>query len=359
MASIKQLASGLWQAQIAKRGVRDSASRTSKVAVRNWANAREAEIEAEYLAGKSGVRSSAGVSVGDLFKLYLEMEGGNTDSAKWNTLRINKWLFSPLAALPLANVTPHRVNEWIEARRLLVSDATVNRELTLMSAAFRYGVKAKQWIEFNPCHDANHPPSGRSRKRPLMTLEEIERIRVVTGYNEMSRLNTVAARVGACFFLALETGARSGELLRAKPAHYRRSQQTLWIAAEERGGRKSARSGTLGDSAARDVPLTRRAMQLLDQLIDTTPAGQPYIVGLTDSQRDANWRKARERAMVEDLHFHDLKHEAATRLAQFLDVIALSHAIGTKDLKLLRDTYYVNDASAVAKLLPDKLTPEM
>ena len=42
-----------------------------------------------------------------------------------------------------------------------------------------------------------------------------------------------------------------------------------------------------------------------------------------------------------------MKHEAATRLAGFIDVIALSHAIGTKDLKLLRDTYYNNDASRI------------
>lgn len=76
---------------------------------------------------------------------------------------------------------------------------------------------------------------------------------------------------------------------------------------------------------------------------------------MTDSQRDALWRKARDRSGVEDLHFHDLKHEAATRLAGFIDVIALSHAIGTKDLKLLRDTYYNNDASRIAHSLPDSL----
>lgn len=50
-----------------------------------------------------------------------------------------------------------------------------------------------------------------------------------------------------------------------------------------------------------------------------------------------------------------MKHEAATRLAGFIDVIALSHAIGTKDLKLLRDTYYNNDASRIAHSLPDSL----
>jgi integrase len=82
----------------------------------------------------------------------------------------------------------------------------------------------------------------------------------------------------------------------------------------------------------------------------------PYIVGINDSQRDALWRKARNQAGVEDLHFHDTKHEAATRLSKYIDVLALSHAIGTKDIRLLRDTYYNNDASRIATLLPKQLS---
>src|SRR3546814_4036030 len=71
--------------------------------------------------------------------------------------------------------------------------------------------------------------------------------------------------------------------------------------------------------------------------------------------RDALWRKARDMAGVQDLHYHDTKHEAATKLSRFLDVLALSHAIGTKDVRLLRDVYYNDDAERSAGLLPDRL----
>lgn len=81
----------------------------------------------------------------------------------------------------------------------------------------------------------------------------------------------------------------------------------------------------------------------------------PYIVGLDDSQRDALWRKARDKAGVTQYTYHDSKHEACTRLSKFLDVLDLSHAIGTKDIRLLRDTYYINDASAAAAKLPKQL----
>lgn len=158
---------------------------------------------------------------------------------------------------------------------------------------------------------------------------------------------------------------RSGEILRLRPKDYDRNARVVYVHALEKGGRKGSKSGRV--AASRWVPLTNRAVDLLDQLLETMPEDQEalpdfsmppyiYIVGLTDKQRDALWRKARDRSGVEDLHFHDLKHEAATRLAKFIDVIALSHAIGTKDLKLLRDTYYNNDASRIAHALPETLS---
>src|SRR5690554_4201642 len=103
-------------------------------------------------------------------------------------------------------------------------------------------------------------------------------------------------------FLSMETGIRSGEILRIRPQDYDRHARVVYIHALERGGRKGTRSGELkGD---RYVPLTQQAIRILDKLLATMPVNQkhrpgmnmpPYIVGLTDSQRDSNWRKARDR----------------------------------------------------------------
>lgn len=285
-----------------------------------------------------------------------------TDSGRWNKLRLLKFCEAPLAEVKLDEVTPHHINEWITNRLTEVKPGTVNRELNLWRSVFTHGVHTRKWLESNPCRDSIKPPAGARRDRTLLTQAEIEAIAVATGYHEHSDLSTKLSRVGACFFLAMETALRSGEILRMRPQDYNRNDRTLYVHALERGGRKGTKSGTLQGS--RWVPLTNRAIELLDQLVATMPKNQqpkpdfsmpPYIVGMTDGQRDALWRKARDRSGVEDLHFHDLKHEAATRLAKFIDVIALSHAIGTKDLKLLRDTYYNNDATRIAHSLPASL----
>lgn len=332
-----------------------SATFDTMTEARAWAT----NLERQKLQGT--LKNAKVRTVQDLILDYLP-RAEMTDSGRWNKLRLMRFCESSLAKVKLDEVTPHHINEWITDRLAEVKPGTVNRELNLWRSVFTHGVQTRKWLLTNPCRDSIRPPAGARRDRTLLTPAEIEAIAVATGYHEQSDLSTKLSRVGACFFLAMETALRSGEILRMRPQDYNRDARTLYVHALERGGRKGTKSGTV--QASRWVPLTNRAIEILDQLIATMPKNQepkpnfsmpPYIVGMTDGQRDALWRKARDRSGVEDLHFHDLKHEAATRLAKFIDVIALSHAIGTKDLKLLRDTYYNNDATRIAHSLPASL----
>lgn len=303
-------------------------------------------------------------TVEDLLTTFLDLVASKTDTARWNRFRIVNWCQQPIAKRKVGSVTTHDMNVWASERTLAVSGSTVNRELTLWSAAFNYGVKALRWIDTNPVLGVTRQADNPARNRPLLTPEEIQALRQAGGYDDDVDLVTYQARVIAAFLLALETGMRSGEILRLRPMHYDAAKSTVVVAAMERGGRKGARSGRAQRTAARTVPLTAFAREVIERLIQTMPKDQkprdgmaqpPYIVGLDDTQRDAIWRKVRDRAGIADLHFHDTKHEACTRLSKHVDVLTLSHAIGTKDLRLLRDVYYQNDAAEVAAKLPPQL----
>lgn len=334
-----------------------------------WAARMEQRKQVGRLSGPAGSNKTAG----ELFELYEEIAGA-TDSAKWNLLRLRKWQKDPIAKLAIGSMVTHDINQW--AQRALgtgLSPSSVRRELNLMSGCFTWAVKVRKWIAVNPCHGADRLVGHtKTRKPKSLTPKQIKAVCISTGFATDPKLATKTARVGAAWLLALETGMRSGEILRLRPEHYLKRQRTVHVAAEERGGRKSSKSGRAEVDPSRNVPLTERAMELLDLLLKTMPAGQdegqqaemmaacgmlkpPYIVGLCDSQRDSLWRKARDQAGLEDWTFHDSKHEAATRLAPFLDPVELSHAIGTKDIRLLRDTYYIADASRAAARLPSRL----
>ena len=340
---------------------------------------REAEIWAKQMeravSGKTPEQiSAAGRTVTELLEAYFDGEGSRTDSARWNRIRVQQLSRGWLGDMRVSDVVPHDINRWLAERQAAVSTqtgkpispSTASRELNLLSAAFRYGVRSLRWIATNPCHGVNRPEQGLPRDRPLLTDEELAAIRLATGYDDDPLLETSMARVGAAFLLALETGMRSGEILRIRPGDVDLGASLVRVSATERGGRKTSKSGRARTRAGRDVPLTPRAKEIITQLMQRVPEEQPvrdgqefppYLVGLSDALRDALWRKARDRSGVTDLKFHDSKHEACTRLARYIDVIALSHAIGTKDLKLIRDTYYQNDAAAQAAKLPAALVP--
>ncbi len=61
----------------------------------------------------------------------------------------------------------------------------------------------------------------------------------------------------------------------------------------------------------------------------------------------ALFRKAKVKALVEDLHFHDFRHLAITRLAHKLDVLALARMVGHRDLRQLQ-VYYNMSAEDMA-----------
>jgi integrase len=112
------------------------------------------------------------------------------------------------------------------------------------------------------------------------------------------------------------------------------------VAAIEAGARKTR--------SARAVPLSTTALTILDQLSGVDGV---KVFGLTSATLDALWRKARDRAMISDLHFHDTRGEALTRLSKKLDVMQLARVSGHKDLRILHAVYYRETVEDIARLL--------
>ena len=54
--------------------------------------------------------------------------------------------------------------------------------------------------------------------------------------------------------------------------------------------------------------------------------------------------------MIDDLHFHDLRHTAITRLASKLNILELARCVGHKDLRQLQ-VYFNMSAEDIAKKL--------
>jgi integrase len=147
------------------------------------------------------------------------------------------------------------------------------------------------------------------------------------------------ARTVAAAEFAIETAMRSGEICALTWGHVH--PRHVHIPDSKTG-------------AARDVPLSPRASEIIEQMRavkDACGVVGDTVFDLVDSQRDALWRKVRDRALIEGLNFHDLRREAATRMAKMFDVLTLAKITGHRDLKLLRDVYYAPTPDELSEIM--------
>lgn len=146
-------------------------------------------------------------------------------------------------------------------------------------------------------------------------------------------LTKTTARAIHAFRFAVETAMRAGEIVGLTEDTVDRETRVATLPRTKNG-------------TARKVPLSMAALDLLGDL----PKTDGPLFGLTSQQIDALFRKARDKAGIENLHFHDSRHEAITRLARKLDVLSLARIVGHKDIKMLM-IYYNETAEDLAQRL--------
>ena len=63
------------------------------------------------------------------------------------------------------------------------------------------------------------------------------------------------------------------------------------------------------------------------------------------------WRRAMKRADIQDLHFHDLRHESTSRFFELgLNVVEVAAITGHKDLKMLQRYTHLRAEDLARKL---------
>lgn len=312
MASFRKRGTS-WTVQVRRRGISKSNTFPTKSACQIWAQA----IEAEILSGK--YQRVPDIPVSRLLERYAREVSPTKRGAKWEKNRLALLARDPLADVHLPLLDQPDVAQWRDRRLKSVSSASVNREWNLLSGVFSVAINEWRLLERHPMKGVKRPPRGRARDR-LPSDKEIEALGIVMG----DRGDTIVSRVYLAWLFAIETGMRLGE-----------------ICGLEAVSGRVARLTETKNGDAREVPLSPEAKRLW------TKAG-PF--NLTPQQIDVHFRKAVVKAGIEDLHFHDSRHLAITRLSRKLNVLELARAIGHRNLKELM-TYYNESAEDIAAKL--------
>lgn len=101
----------------------------------------------------------------------------------------------------------------------------------------------------------------------------------------------------------------------------------------------------------RTVPLSERAIKILNNLPKLNNSKAP-IFQLSAGSLSAIFRTHRNKTPIQNLTFHDTRHEATTRLAKKFHVLDLARITGHKNINELL-TYYDKSAEDMAKELAE------
>lgn len=316
-----------WRAEVRKGGVAESRTFASKIEAERWAIGLEAEI----VSGKTG--ETPRKTFGELLERYGKEVSTTKRGSKWELARIGAIQAIPLAQTMIGDLEGRHFSAWRDARLRDVSGATVRREMTLLNHALNISVREWNWLTENPMAHIKRPADSKARDRRI-SADEIERICLAAGYERDQTPGTLTARVAAAFLFAIETAMRVSEIIRLEWKHIDIDQRTAHLPTSKNG-------------SSRDVALSREAVRLLEQL---PKVGQQAFGLSSTSSTDTLFRKIKDRASIEELHFHDTRHEAITRLAKKLDVLPLARMVGHRNIKELM-TYYNATAAEIAERL--------
>ncbi len=337
MAYLRKVKNG-WRAEVERAGVRTSATRETKAAALAWATAEEAALAA-------GVRAQyPAKTLSDAFRRYEKEISKHKRGARAEMLRFAAFerMFPDLAGKVLHTITTADLGVWRDARRAEVSDSSVVREAAQLRNVWSVAAQEWKWTgEPTPWKALKLPRKAHARTRRTAWAE----LRLVLrhlGYRPGVPPATPQQEVAWAYLVANHTAMRAGEVmgLARSTVDLQRRVATLGV------------HKTVEVVGVRHVPLFRKAARVLRVLDDAAAAARrDRYFTISSASLDVLFRKIRDRLLLENLHFHDSRADALTRMARKVDVMTLAKISGHKDLRQLLDAYYRETPEEIAARL--------
>lgn len=375
MAAINKRGPHQWRAQIRKTGFPpQSKTFTTKAEAEAWVQMTESEMTRGVWVSRGEAEST---SLDEALKRYeLEITPGkktaNGEKSFIRILRATSLAKRSLASIRSTDVAQLR-DAWLKDG---YAPATVVRRLALLSHVF--SIARKEWgMESlsNPIEVMRKPQLKDARTRRIVDAvhkdaKEAQDQRS-TEDGELERITAASGSslLPAVIALAVETAMRRSEIISLHWKHIDLKRRVAHLPATKNG-------------SARDVPLSTRAIAVIQEHKEATqvPMSQgnessaiPNDLGRLFKIRPDAITRAFERAVerarssyleeckksgvtadekfLTDLRFHDLRHEATTRLAAIFPMHELAKITGHKDPRMLL-RYYHPRAEDLAKKLP-------
>ncbi|CAE6869706.1 Tyrosine recombinase XerC [Paraburkholderia aspalathi] len=269
------------------------------------------------------------LTVADLFERYIKTATPHRRSGEWERRVLQRMVRTEktLCALPAAKLGKPQLAEWRDRRVTEVLGSTVGRELDAISSVYRLAIE--EWdlgLTVNPVRGFRRPKLPLPRDIRLAIGDDEKLIAAAIEFNR---------EIAPAVVLAIETAMRQGEIAKLRWEHIDVEARTAFLPITKNG-------------TARKVPLSSKAIEALTWC---PPPHRGRVFKLTQSAMQHAFRQIRQQCGLGNVHFHDLRHEAASRLFEKgLNVMEVAAITGHKNLKMLQRYTHLRAEDLAKKL---------
>ena len=312
----KRNGSDVWKTSFRYKGkrIQQSLGKNKKLAQAIEAKLRTEVVEGTYFEKRIGHNKSFNALMDKFMQEYAPTVSENMQSAyKCYLKNLSRYFGNPgLDSMKPRLIAGYKVHRRGEG----ASSSTINRELYMLSKAFNLAVKEWEWLSENPVNKV-------SKER-----EDNERDRWLSYEDEARVLGECPDWLRDIIIFDLHTGLRQDELLSLEWKRVDLPLETILIQKTKNGKPKT-------------LPLNRVALDIL-KAKSKVRSVKNDLVFLSRSGIKINrrylwkvFKKALNRAGIEDFTFHDLRHTFATRLVQKgEDIYKVAKLMGHKDIRM-------------------------
>ena len=384
MANFTQRTNGKWQAKIRRTGWPDqSKSFQTREAAKQWATATEREMDIGAFINRNDAERTTFKAAANR---YIKEVVPTKRSGERDVYKI-KALIEKFGEYSLASINAAMLSDYRDLRLKVVAPQTVVHEINMLSRIFKacsmdWGIALPQGI---PTALVRKPAVNNARDR---RLEPLEWERLKASLEECKSQLPLAV-----VEFAIETAARQSEI-----------HSLVWqeVDLKKRTARLRGLGGekTKNGDPYRDVPLSTRAVEILSRLPSQIKG---KVFPATQNSIKKSWQRSVDRARkryiheslqetllaagmdekavlaekraliykkktprpltlqtiaeiestdktLVDLHFHDLRHEATSRLAEKLQLHELMKVTGHKSSAMLARYYHPKASDLALKI---------
>jgi integrase len=278
--------------------------------------------EKRIFEARANKRSARTFTIKQALERYEKEVTPTKKGAAVEETRIGKAKKTKLANKSLYMVTPKDVLAFLD--EIGGSENNKRKYASLISHLYRVAIKRWGMVVENPISGKiEMPNNGKPRDRRLQ------------GNEAKLLLKNLSGEARRVFEFAIETAMRRSEILGLQWKDIDLTIPCAFLYDTKNG-------------EARAVPLSPHAIKILKE---HRGLGEAKVFDISERELRKAWEDARTAAKIPDLRFHDLRHEAASRLFEKgLNVMEAASVTGHKTLSMLKRYTHLNPSDIAKKL---------